>query len=105
MSLDSSDYWYLWNPDKPACKVATQMLKITLSNLLPSSKDVYPEYDRLVADGKVTAVIVFGQIGDGELTNDDKGMVGYRTVAKWLLDAGYAEADAELGRRFTKHIG
>ena len=106
MSLDASVYWYLWNPDKSACKIPKQQMTVTLSKMLPSGKTVYPEYDQLVKDGKVTAVVLFGQIGDGELSENDFGMRGFREMASWLTDAGFAEVTpAPVGRRFTKPIG
>jgi hypothetical protein len=106
MPLSSSVYWYLWNPDKTECKVATQQMTVTLSKLLSSSQTVYPEYDQLTADGKVTAVILFGQIGDGALKDTDSGMVAFAEMASWLAEAGYSEVKpAPLGRRFTKSIG
>ncbi|MCC6525965.1 MAG: proprotein convertase P-domain-containing protein [Polyangiaceae bacterium] len=105
MPLDAAVYWYLWNPDLPACKLATQQLSVTVSKMFPAAKTVYPEYDKLVADGKITSVILFGQIGDGAVAADDVGVVGMNQMAKWLKDASFAElVPAPVGRRFTKKV-
>jgi hypothetical protein len=105
IGLSQSTYWYLWEPDKSGCKADMQDLKITVSKLLPSAKTVYPEFDKLVEDGRVTAVILFGQIGDGAITESDPGMSGMRQMSSWLKQAGFNEATAPLGKRFVKKIG
>ncbi len=106
ISLDQSVYWYLWNPEKSGCTLPTQKLKLTVSKMFASPKKTYPEYDRLVADGKVTAVVLFGQIDDGPVKNSDPGMSSLKQMADWLRQGGFKEVTpAPVGRRFTKHIG
>lgn len=105
ISLGQSTYWYLWDPDASSCQVAMQDLKLTVSKLTPQPKTVYPEFDRLVEDGRVTAVVLFGQIGDGAITDSDAGMRGFKRMASWLSSAGYNETTAPVGRRFVKKIG
>lgn len=107
MPLDSTIYWYLWDPDRTGCAAAvtTQEMTVTVSKVLPLGKVTYPEYDRLVADGKVTAVVLFGQIGEGSLESDS-GMQAFKRMASWLKAAGYKEvAKPPVGRRFTKTFG
>lgn len=105
ITLGQSVYWYMWNPDRTGCKAEVQEMTVTVSRMLPSGKVTYPEYDRLVADGKVTAVVLFGLIGD-EMSESDTGFRGLQTMARWLTEAGFAEiTPAPLGRRFSKHIG
>jgi hypothetical protein len=106
ITLDQSVYWYMWDPDKSACpKELQQDMLITVSKLLPEGRIAYPEYDQLVADGKVTAVVMFGKIGDGDIEKDT-GMYGFNEMARWLKDAKYVEAtSAPVGRRFSKTIG
>ncbi len=105
MPLDQSIYWYLWNPDKSGCTARTQDLKITVSKMLPS-KVTYPEYDLLVADGKVTMVVLFGQIGDGAITDADIGVRAFNQMARWLKDGKFTEAtSAPVGKRFSKVVG
>lgn len=106
MGLDQSVYWYLWNPEKTTCKLPTQELSLTVSKMFAAPKTTYPEYDRLVADGKVTAVVLFGQIDDGPVKKTDPGMVALGRMAKWLREGGFSEVTpAPVGRRFSKHIG
>lgn len=106
IALDQSVYWYLWNPEKSACALPTQKLTLTVSKMFATTKTTYPEYDRLVADGKVTAVVLFGQIDDGPVKKTDPGMVALGRMAKWLREGGFSEVTpAPIGRRFSKHIG
>jgi hypothetical protein len=105
MTLDSSIYWYQWNPDRSGCQIPTQQLTVTVSALFQNQETTYPEYDRLVADGRVTAVILFGQIGDGAITDSDAGMRNFNSMAGWLTQGGFQEVTpAPLGRRFSKDV-
>jgi hypothetical protein len=102
MTLTDTVYWYLWNPDRGGCTVPTQQLKVKVAQILPKGQTVYPEYDKLLADKKVTSVILFGQIGD-TLDDKDAGMVAFNRVANWLQGAGYKEIKpAPAGRRFSR---
>jgi hypothetical protein len=106
MTLSSSVYWYMWNPERENCSIPTQELTVTVSKLVPRNQNVYPEYDKLVADGKITSVILFGQIGDGAISDTDVGMRAFGKMARWLTSGGFAEvAPAPVGRRFTKRVG
>lgn len=106
IGLSSSVYWYLWDPDLPTCTIATQQMKLTVSKMTPAGKTVYPEYDKLIEDGKITAVVLFGQIGDGAISDTDIGVRGMKTMASWLTNASFKEVTpAPVGRRFTKHVG
>lgn len=103
IGLDQSVYWYLWQPDKAGCNAQIQSMKITVSKMLPA-KVTYPEYDQLVADGKVTMVVLFGQIGD-ELSKTDTGYRAFEQMSRWLLQGGFSEVTpAPVGRRFTKTV-
>lgn len=106
IGLSQSVYWYRWEPSNPACKVATQQMKVTVSKTFQAAQATYPEYDKLTADGKVTAVVIFGQIGDGAITDSDPGMYAFRRMGSWLKEGGFAEAaTAPVGKRYTKRIG
>jgi hypothetical protein len=106
MSLSANIYWYMWNPSLRTCKLPTQEMAISVSKVLPKGNTVYPEYDKLFADNKLTAVILFGQIGDGAITDRDPGMYAYNLVASQLTGARYTEVKpAPVGRRFTKKFG
>jgi hypothetical protein len=105
IGLSQSVYWYLWEPEKEGCKAVTQQLKITVTKRYATKKLVYPEYDRLVADKKVTVVVLFGQIGDGEISEYDAGMTGARQMGSWLEGAGFKEVkNAPVGRRYAKTL-
>jgi hypothetical protein len=104
ISLDQSVYWYLWNPDLNDCSADIQQMQITVSKMLPS-RVTYPEYDQLVADGKVTMVVLFGQIGD-TLDDSDIGVRAHAQMGRWLVQGGFAEVTpAPVGRRFAKTVG
>ena len=106
IGLSQSVYWYLWNPDKSTCTMKTQQLKLTVSKMFANAQQTYPEFDQLVADGKVTAVVLFGQIGDGPIDEWETGVRNMKKMSDWLLEADFQEVTpAPVGRRFTKHIG
>ena len=103
ISLSQSVYWYQWDPDQRDCNVPTQQMTLTVSRTFPQAPVTYPEYDRLTADGKVTAVVLFGQIGDGAITDRDPGMQAFKRMGTWLRDAGFKEqANAPVGKRYAK---
>ncbi len=107
ISLDQSVYWYRWEPDQAGCIVEKQNLKITISKTFSATSAapaVYPEYDQLVADGKVTAVIMFGQIDDGPITASESGMQSFKRYGAWLTGAGFAKVTAPLGERYAKTV-
>ena len=105
MHLSQSIYWYMWNPDKNGCDQGhVQDMLLTVSKMLPAQKVTYPEYDMLVEDGKITTVVMFGKIGDGDIETD-YGMWGFKRMAESLDEADYTEVEnPPVGRRFTKRI-
>jgi hypothetical protein len=105
IGLSSSVYWYLWNPDHTGCNARLQDLRVTVSRMFSDANTRYPEFDRLVADGKVTAVILFGQIGDGAVTESEAGVRNMDRMARNLRSAGFVEASgAPVGRRLEKSV-
>jgi hypothetical protein len=104
IELDQSVYWYLWNPDKSECKAEQTQLKLTVSKMFAAPKTVYPEYDKLMADKKLTVVLLQGQIGHGALTDYDPGIVSPKRIAQQLIDAGFKDVAAPLGRRVEKKV-
>jgi hypothetical protein len=106
MDLSQSVYWYLWNPDRSGCEIPKQDMKLTVSKMFAPGPVTYLEYDKLVADKKVTAVVLFGQIGDDPLTDNDPGVWGLNRMVRWLGQAGFTEVTpAPVGKRFTKRTG
>jgi len=106
MPLDSSVYWYLWNPEHNGCRATTQTLNVSISKMLSRSRSsVYPEFDRLAADKKITSVILFGQIGHGStVSSSDPGFSAMKQMASWLKAASFKEVTAPVGRRFSKLV-
>lgn len=102
MPLDQSVYWYLWDPSLPTCKVEQTQLSVTVSKLSSKPTTTYPEYDRLMADKKLTVVVLFGLIGD-ELSDSDSGVVGAKRMGRNLQSAGFKlAASAPVGKRYVK---
>jgi hypothetical protein len=107
IGLDASVYWYRWLPEQASCTIPLQDLKVTVSKVFdlstPANK-TYPEYDQLIADHKLTAVVMFGQIDDGAITASEPGMKAFAQYARWLKAAKFAEVTAPLGKRFEKLV-
>ena len=105
LGLSASIYWYMWDPDMPACAIETQRATITVTQTFQNTGARYPEFDRLVEDGQITAVVLFGQIGDGAISDSDPGVVNQRRLADWLVAGHFEEVqDAPIGRRFRKIV-
>ncbi|TNF32280.1 MAG: hypothetical protein EP329_10745 [Deltaproteobacteria bacterium] len=105
IGVSQSVYWYVWNPDKAGCTARLQQMKLTVSKLLPVTV-TYPEYDQLVADGQVTMVVLFGQIGDGPIDDREAGVRNMKRFGTWLLQADFKEIEnPPVGRRFEKIVG
>lgn len=106
IGLDESVYWYRWEPDQSSCKIAKQDLKVTVSKTFSSANSsVYPEYDQLVADKKLTIVVMFGEIDDGPITASETGMRNFTTFGGNLVDGGYKKVTADVGERYEKVVG
>jgi len=105
IGLDESVYWYRWEGDKSTCKIDRQDLKVTISKTFTTTQSTrYPEYDQLTADKKLTVVILFGEIDDGPITENETGMRNFNRYADWLQEAGFASKTAPLGKRFEKKL-
>jgi hypothetical protein len=103
IGLDQGVYWYRWEPEQTSCKIALQDLKVTVSKtFVKTTSAVYPEYDQLVADKKLTAVILFGEIDDGPITENETGMRNMKRYATWLAGAGFKSVATTVGKRFEK---
>jgi len=105
IGLDQTVYWYRWEPGQTSCKVATQDLKVTVSKTLAGgTSSLYPEFDQLLADKKLTTVIMFGEIDDGPITADETGMQSFHRYGEWLTEAGFKKVTAKLGERYEKTV-
>ena len=63
---------------------------------------VYPEYDQLVEDGKITMVAIFGQIEHGDLSNWDWGFISFGDFTEKLEDMGFSVSETYPERRGKK---
>jgi hypothetical protein len=105
IGLDSAVYWYRWEPEQASCKIPLQDLQVTVTKTFASSAStIYPEYDKLLADKKLTAVVMFGEIDDGPITDNETGMQSFKQFAAWLTAAKFKEVTAPLGKRFEKIV-
>ena len=105
IGLDQTVYWYRWEPDQSSCKIAKQDLQVTVSKTFSkTTSTVYPEYDKLLADGKMTTVIMFGEIDDGPITDSETGMQNFHRYGEWLTEAGFKKVTAKLGERYEKTV-
>ncbi len=105
IGLDQSVYWYRWEPDQSACKIPLQDLKVTISKKFPTTQStLYPEYDQLTADKKLTVVVLFGQIDDGAITEYETGMRNFKRYGTWLEQAAFKSVAAPLGKRYEKKL-
>jgi hypothetical protein len=89
--LRADNLFYYWHPERPGCtltgdQLASSSYKITSSNTQTS---VYPEYDKLAADGKITMVQIFGQIEHGDLSPNDWGFLSYNDIKRLLEAQGF----------------
>ncbi len=102
IEVEQSVYWYLWAPEKRGCNAVTQELSVKVSRVLPASPAVYPEYDRLLEDGEITAAVFFGQVDHGTLSNDDWGFGLIEQFETSLTTAGFEKADGTNVLRYER---
>jgi hypothetical protein len=105
--LGAHNLFFYWDPARAGCPLAAEELR-TARFVINSSLDtpnVYPEFDRLTADGLITMVAVFGQIDHGELKPDDWGFVSFDTFTRELERRGFEVTesfDNNTGHRMEK---
>lgn len=101
--------FYYWDPGRDGCKLAGADL-VSASYKVTSSSDtqnIYPEYDRLAADGKITMVQIFGQIEHGELSSTDWGFRSYNDITRLLKGQGFRVTETfadKKGQRLTRKM-
>jgi len=105
--LTEDKYFYYFDPGKEGCPLAegTDLVNATyeiISSLDTSS--VYPEYDLLTQDKKITMVVLFGQITHGELTDSDWGWIAYRQFMRSFTNAGF-ERTQTFDNNFGEQLG
>ena len=103
------NYFYYYEPDKEGCADAMEAAGIErveatfdVASLAPS-KTVYPEYDQLVADKRIDAVVFFGAAKDDWEPGDwDWGVYSTRQFARDLEWTDFDEQEVDKGRLFTR---
>ena len=110
-SAEAYNYFYYYDPNKEGCVAAMANAGIgrveahlTLRDLAPQ-KTVYPEYDQLVADQKIDAVLFFGAADhDWEPGKWDWGTEGRDIIIRDLKNRGFRKIDAPQGEVLQKVV-
>ncbi len=105
--LGAHNLFYYFDPARTGCPLGAGDL-VTAHYEIRSSLDAptaYPEYDRLVADKKVTMGIIFGQIEHGELQSNDWGFISFNAMTSSFRQKGFrvtAQLEGSKGHRMAK---
>ncbi|MBW1871534.1 MAG: proprotein convertase P-domain-containing protein [Deltaproteobacteria bacterium] len=106
--LNDSNYFYYFDPDKQGCALVANVDLVSANYEIISSLDtpsVYPEYDLLTQDKKISMVNLFGQITHGDLEDNDWGWIAYEQFKREFERAGFSVAETfenNFGHRLTK---
>ncbi|MCS6799824.1 MAG: CUB domain-containing protein [Myxococcota bacterium] len=109
-SLASFNYFSYFAPDAEGCDVPLVMGRFTVRSLLPAQA-TYPEYDRLVQDGRIDVVAFYGAAEYGsEVDEWDWGMREWRDFERGLQQRGFrrsgvADETTGKGTRWTRTRG
>lgn len=93
--LGAHNLFYYWDPARTGCPLTDADL-VTGSYTVHSSLDaptVYPEYDRLVADGRIDMVAIFGQIEHGVLNPYDWGFRSFNDFTRLWERRGFRRVE------------
>jgi hypothetical protein len=102
-SLGDENYFYYFDPTQENCALEmAPRAEFRVRSLLPE-KDTFPEYDKLVADGRIDAAVVFGAAENGVVHGGDWGVMMWRTFEVNLRIAGFKAMDGvTIGSRFER---
>ncbi len=111
-SSEAYNYFYYYDPAKEGCEAAMDAAgirrvtaRLTLRDLA-GNKTVYPEYDQLVADGKIDAVVFFGAAEhDWQPGQWDWGTYGRDQLVRDLRNRGFAKVEVPKGDGYRKTVG
>ena len=106
------NYFYYYEPEREGCAEAMEaagisQVRITLDlrDLAPS-KSVFPEYDQLVADGRIDAVAFFGAADhDWEPGEWDWGTYSRDQFVRALTSRGFTSTHTDEGDVYTRTVG
>lgn len=93
--LRADNYFFYFDPTRTGCRLTDADL-VTATYHVESSVDaprVYPEYDRLVADGRIDMTAIFGQIEHGELLPEDLGNYAFDDFTSAFTRRGFRVAE------------
>ncbi len=100
--LGAHNLFYYWDPSRAGCRIGEAEL-VTAEYKIESSLDspnVYPEYDQLVADGRIDMGVIFGQIEHGELKRNDWGFISFNDLTRAFTNKGF-----RIVERFPENRG
>jgi hypothetical protein len=102
--LNDNNYFYYFDPDLPSCNVPMAAESVFKIRALLPFQDTYPEYDRLIEDGRIDAVIFFGAAEDNAVVSaSDWGVMMWRTFEVNLRLMGFVKVDGlEVGQRYVR---
>lgn len=98
-------YWYFWDPARYGCDhkegVQYQVVSVRLGEETQNQSDTYPEYKRLVRDGRMQLTFAFGYVKDPSdpqpETDFDSGILEYRDfVARVRKDFGASFRETKI---------
>jgi len=106
--LNDDNYFYYFDPAKDGCPLQVGSGLVEARYEIISSLDtasVYPEFDLLTRDKKITMVNLFGQITHGDLEDSDWGWRAYDRFKRDFEYEGFevtATFDDNFGHRLEK---
>lgn len=109
---EAYNYFYYYDPAREGCAQAMEAagirrIEATLEvHSLAPNKTVFPEYDQLVADGRIDAVVFFGAAEHGwEPGQWDWGVYNRDQLVGDLRSRGFREEHTNEGDLYTKTVG
>ncbi len=106
--INANNYFYYFDPEKDGCPLQLGTDLISARYEIISSLDtpsVFPEYDLLTQDKKITMVALFGQITHGDLESSDWGWIAYRDFMRDFESEGFRqieEFENDFGEKIKK---
>ncbi|MBP9085152.1 MAG: hypothetical protein KBG15_03500 [Kofleriaceae bacterium] len=105
--LRADNMFYYWDPNRAGCSldaadIVTAQYTVSAA---AGATTVYPEYDKLIADGKISMVQIYGQIEHGDLSPNDWGFLSINDVTRTLTSHGFRKTQTfpnNTGHRLEK---